>query len=201
MKKPDMPKAVEPPADMVASNEPADAQELTIAEAPQETAAPVRKELKVAALKAKKKYLDRILPESRQAEAPAFAEKIVAVEAASSEEPAETATASIEPAAAPAGEVVSEEAQPAATSRLTGWTVQVASAASEGAALSTYKKMQSRRSVLKGMTPTVVRADLGAKGVFYRVRFGGFDSQKAAQKACSRLKSKGVSCYVSLSNS
>ena len=39
--------------------------------------------------------------------------------------------------------------------------------------------------------------DLGAKGVFYRVRLVGFDTQDDAGRACSKLKSKGVKCYIS----
>ena len=42
----------------------------------------------------------------------------------------------------------------------------------------------------------VVKADLGTKGVFYRVRLHGFDDQNGAKSACSKLKSKGISCFV-----
>jgi cell division protein FtsN len=79
---------------------------------------------------------------------------------------------------------------------LTGWTVQVASAASEDAAWSTWKKMQARHKVLSGKSPAVVKADLGSKGIVYRVRLGGFDEQASAKKACSKLKSGGVSCFI-----
>jgi tetratricopeptide (TPR) repeat protein len=84
------------------------------------------------------------------------------------------------------------ESQP----ELKGWTVQVASAVSEEAAMSVWNKMQSRHKVLSGKTPSIVRADLGAKGIMYRVRLGGFDEQASAKKACSRLKSGGVSCFI-----
>jgi tetratricopeptide (TPR) repeat protein len=86
----------------------------------------------------------------------------------------------------------SEATQPT----LTGWTVQVASAASEDAAWSTWKKMQTRHKVLSGKSPAVVKADLGTKGIVYRIRLGGFDEQASAKKACSKLKSGGVSCFI-----
>ena len=43
----------------------------------------------------------------------------------------------------------------------------------------------------------VVRADLGAKGIYYRLRLGGFENQSEAQGVCGKLKSRGVSCFVS----
>ena len=84
---------------------------------------------------------------------------------------------------------------------VSGWIVQVASAASEDAAWSTWKKMQKRHKALAGQSPVVVRADLGAKGTFYRVRLTGYDSQQAAKSACAKLKSGGVTCYISKASS
>ncbi len=57
--------------------------------------------------------------------------------------------------------------------------------------------MQSRSKVLQSKKPVVVRADLGAKGIVYRVRLGGFETQKSAAKECSALKANGVGCYIS----
>ncbi len=47
---------------------------------------------------------------------------------------------------------------------------------------------------LPGDPPNII---LGTKGVFYRVRLHGFDDQNGAKSACSKLKSKGISCFVS----
>jgi tetratricopeptide (TPR) repeat protein len=93
--------------------------------------------------------------------------------------------------AAATAEVAAEVAE------MTGWAVQIASADTEASAWSTWKKMQGRYSVLKSKSPNVVKADLGTKGVFYRVRLGGFDEQAAAKQACAKLKAGGVSCYIS----
>ena len=67
------------------------------------------------------------------------------------------------------------EERPAPSKKITGWSVQLASATTEDSAWSTWKKMQSRNKALASQKPVVVRADLGAKGVFYRVRLVGFD--------------------------
>jgi tetratricopeptide (TPR) repeat protein len=88
---------------------------------------------------------------------------------------------------------VTEEAPQA----MSGWVVQIASADTESSAWSTWKKMQGRFKVLKSSSPNVVKADLGAKGIFYRVRLGGFDQQASAKQACAKLKAGGVSCYIS----
>ena len=61
--------------------------------------------------------------------------------------------------------------------------------------------MQKRHKALAGQSPVVVRADLGAKGTFYRVRLTGYDSQQAAKSACAKLKSGGVTCYISKASS
>ena len=53
--------------------------------------------------------------------------------------------------------------------------VQVSSQKSEEAALSSYRSLQQRYpNILGSFKPTIVRADLGAKGIYYRVRVGPF---------------------------
>lgn len=136
--------------------------------------------------------------------AAASEEKVLAVE----DVPAEGADAS----AAPAGDVatVADGTQTASAApapdeapvrKITGWSVQLASATTEDSAWSTWKKMQARNKALVAEQPVVVRADLGAKGVFYRVRLVGFDTQDDASRACARLKSRGVKCFISKASS
>ena len=152
---------------------------------------------------AKKKFSDRVPVESATAKAVPVAapesEKILSVEDVPEEAPSQTAEEVTE-AAAPAEAATAAEPSSETTAdavKLTGWSVQLASAATEDAAWSTWKKMKSRHKALASKEPVVVRADLGKKGVFYRVRLVGFDDQGAASSACSRLKAKGVKCYIS----
>lgn len=121
-------------------------------------------------------------------------ETVIAVETVPEDTPAAAPAEAETAAAAP------EESQ-ATTTVVSGWTVQIASATTEKAAWSSWKKMQGRFKVLAGKEPVVVRADLGAKGVVYRVRLVGFDSQSEAGSECARLKAKGVKCFISKSAS
>jgi tetratricopeptide (TPR) repeat protein len=142
-----------------------------------------------------KQFSDRVPQEVQAAvQPPAGAEeKILAVETVPEDPPApatqQVAAAEVE---APAVE------EPAAAARkISGWSVQIASATSEEAAWSTWEKMKARNKALAGKEPVVVRADLGAKGVFYRVRLVGFETQGAANSTCAKLKSRGVKCFIS----
>lgn len=151
-----------------------------------------------------KKILDRVPVE--QAPAPVAAatepeEKIVAIEPVAEEPAADMAVAGAapDPTADAQAEAPAQEAP--AAQKLTGWSVQIASATTEDAAWATWKKMQARYKVLASKEPVVVRADLGAKGTFYRVRLVGFDSQDDAGSACAKLKSKGVKCFISKASS
>ena len=104
----------------------------------------------------------------------------------------------------PLPEVTTEEAPQAAAvgePPANGWSVQIASANSEDGAWSAWKKMLSRHALLTDAQPVVVRADLGSKGIFYRVRLSGFADKNAAKDTCMKLKSKGVACFVSKLNS
>jgi tetratricopeptide (TPR) repeat protein len=141
-----------------------------------------------------KKLTDRVPVESAEtanvvpAAAPAPSEeKVLAVE------PLNDAASE-----APAVETPAEAATPAAADR--GWAVQIASAVSEDAAWSVWKRMKARHKALSAREPIVVRADLGDKGIFYRVRFV-FDNKSDAGSECSRLKSSGVACFVSRASS
>lgn len=158
----------------------------------------------VTATTSKKKFSDRVPVETASAKiipasAPAQeAEKILAVEDVPEEAVAEPVndTPVVVDTAPPTEEAVAAE-PPADAPQLTGWSVQIASAATEDAAWSTWKKMKARNKALASKEPIVVRADLGTKGIFYRVRLVGFNSQGDANSECSKLKSKGVKCYIS----
>jgi tetratricopeptide (TPR) repeat protein len=173
--------------------------------------APVEPPVSIVAAPAAKLFVDRVPleePKVRLASAaPAVPaeEEIIEVEhvpetpepvAEEVAEPEAPETASVEEGQ-PEEPQVEEAADAAPSVPSSAWSVQVASATSEDAAWSTWKKMQTRYGVLKSKKPVVVRADLGAKGIYYRVRLGGFDDQKSAAKECSKLKASGVSCYIS----
>jgi hypothetical protein len=74
--------------------------------------------------------------------------------------------------------------------------VQVSSQRSEDAALSTFRDLQKRfPTILSRYDANLQRADLGARGVYYRVRVGPF-APADAQKVCDALKGAGGDCIL-----
>jgi tetratricopeptide (TPR) repeat protein len=179
VRKPDLPKAVEPTAALVLGGNQPTVQTAT------------------------KLYMDRIEPELSAVEKPAEPGKEIVVESVP-EIPAPVKK--LKPVSKPSIKAEApkvEIADPVVVGSISkppvqsGWAVQLASAVSEDAAWTTWKTMQKRNPALASIKPAVVKADLGAKGTFYRVRLQGFEAQKDAQSACQKLKSKGVACYAS----
>jgi tetratricopeptide (TPR) repeat protein len=200
MHKPDLPKAIEPPEELLAS--PDAGNSVTVAQ-----------NVSPADGNTQKLYLDRLPPVEEPVFSSSAATEVQAGKTiALAEVPAipkkqntkpvlETAAAnqelvdnSIETASiTPAVETPVTKSAPA------GWGVQIASASTEEAAWTTWKNMQKRFKILGDKSPVVVRADLGTKGIFYRVRLTGFDDQNGAKSECKALKTRGVSCFVSKS--
>jgi tetratricopeptide (TPR) repeat protein len=175
VRKPDLPKAVEPSAALLNESE----------------SDPIMTSAVSMPEPVSKKIVDRV---------PVEEEKIVAVEVVEDDDAPETAEPALTEIAEPAEEEVAE-VEPASAPAVEGWSVQVASATSEDGAWSTWKKMKAKHRSLADSKPVVVKADLGTKGIVYRVRLAGFEDQNAAKKSCTKLKSSGVSCYVSKLNS
>jgi hypothetical protein len=78
-----------------------------------------------------------------------------------------------------------------------GYAVQVSSQQSEDEAQSSFRTLQAKYpNLLGGRQPIVRRADLGAKGIYYRTMVGPFASADEATDLCSKLKAAGGSCLV-----
>ncbi len=86
----------------------------------------------------------------------------------------------------------------AATTRSTGgYAVQVTSRRSEAEAQSAYHALQAKfPDQLGEREPIIRRADLGAKGTYYRALVGPFASMEEAARVCSSLKAAGGNCLV-----
>ena len=75
--------------------------------------------------------------------------------------------------------------------------VQVASQRSEADAKTSYRTLQSKYpNVLGGRESFVRRADLGAKGVYYRAMVGPFATGEQAVQFCTSLKAAGGQCII-----
>jgi tetratricopeptide (TPR) repeat protein len=103
----------------------------------------------------------------------------------------------IEPANAPPPEKL-KLAKP----KLEGWTVQLSSQKNEDAAWKFWKTIQTKHAgLLQSKDAMVVEADLGAKGIFYRLRVHKLESKKSANRLCKSLKRRGTACFVSRAKS
>jgi hypothetical protein len=72
------------------------------------------------------------------------------------------------------------------------YVVQVGSKQNQTEALATFADMQQKYpTLLASYRPMVQKADLGAKGVWYRLRIGPIVDKAAATKLCTQLKSQG----------
>jgi hypothetical protein len=86
---------------------------------------------------------------------------------------------------------------PAPASAGGGYAVQVSSQHSEAEVQDSFRALQAKYpDVLGGKQPIIRRADLGAKGIYYRALVGPFASPEEAASMCSSLKAAGGSCLV-----
>ncbi|MFZ3226497.1 MAG: SPOR domain-containing protein [Xanthobacteraceae bacterium] len=107
--------------------------------------------------------------------------------------PARTRTALARPAE-PSPE---ERAEPAPSAATGGYAVQVTSQRSEADAQAEFRTLRTKfPTQFGGREPIIRRADLGAKGVYYRALVGPFASADQAAGMCSSLKAAGGSCIV-----
>ena len=101
---------------------------------------------------------------------------------------------------APKPTVAQASATPAATPAPanTKYVVQVGSKKNQTEALASFADMQQKYpALLASYRPMVQKADLGAKGVWYRLRIGPIPDKTAAAKLCSQLKAQGLpDCLV-----
>ena len=87
-----------------------------------------------------------------------------------------------------------------ATSRFSAsgqFQVQLAALRSREAAQNAWSRYQlTAPDLFYGANLDVQRADLGAKGVFYRLRIGSFADREAAKGFCADVKAAGKDCMV-----
>lgn len=75
--------------------------------------------------------------------------------------------------------------------------IQLGSLRSKALAEREWKRLVSRHgALLQALTLHVKQADLGARGIFYRVQAGPLESVQAANGLCRQLESRKVGCLV-----
>jgi len=77
------------------------------------------------------------------------------------------------------------------------FVVQIGSFRSEDQAKNTWETLRNRLPIiLDKVSADIQRADLGAKGVYFRLRAASFTTRATANQFCASLKAKGQDCIV-----
>lgn len=77
------------------------------------------------------------------------------------------------------------------------YVVQISALRDENSAKAAWRLLERRfPTVLGGHALDIERADLGAKGTWYRVRAAGYETKATAAGACAKLKAGGQDCMV-----
>jgi hypothetical protein len=123
-------------------------------------------------------------------------------QASAASEPAPVQPAPAQPAAPPAPRLAAVP-PPTTVPSSTGsggtgnYLVQVSSQRSENEAQASFRALQAKYpDVLGNLQVVVRRADLGAKGVYYRAMVGPFASNDEAVQLCNSLKAAGGQCLI-----
>jgi hypothetical protein len=103
--------------------------------------------------------------------------------------PAKPVPAAVAPSVAPA---------PTARSAVAGRAVlQIGAYESEEIADGAWAAFRARHGDVAGtLAQDIQRVDLGAKGIWYRLRIGPFSDKGGAAAACEKLKAQGATCFV-----
>ena len=115
------------------------------------------------------------------------------------EEPADPApeTVSVKPQPATSAATTTPRASGAVNAGSGSHVVQVGAFRSNDEAMAQWGRMQTKMGdFLLGKGPDVETADLGDRGVYYRLRVGPFSSSDDAKTYCAGLKERGQDCLV-----
>jgi hypothetical protein len=84
-----------------------------------------------------------------------------------------------------------------AAAQAPGTRLQLGSLRSEDAARQEWERIKRKNSDLLGsLSATPVRADLGDKGVYYRIQAGPIADPAAAERICGELKLRSIGCIL-----
>lgn len=110
--------------------------------------------------------------------------------------PVEAAPAPVESAPAPPVETAPSATAPPAASASGSYVLQIGAYKSEDEANAAWKTYQAKHPAVGGSDSDVKKADLGDKGIWYRLRIGSFATKDAASALCDKLKADGAACML-----
>ena len=78
-----------------------------------------------------------------------------------------------------------------------GWQVQLASVPNQAIAQSMADRLNGPdKDLIEGYVARIVRADLGERGIYFRLRVGFYPDREAAFRACSGFEASGQQCLI-----
>ncbi|MBU6442653.1 MAG: SPOR domain-containing protein [Alphaproteobacteria bacterium] len=141
--------------------------------------------------------LRRAEPEKPKAEPARPVAKTEPAATVAKAEPAKPVAGKIETARPmkPAGEKI-ETAKPVEAAASGGaYVLQIGAYKSEADAKAAWTTYQHRHPLTRGLASDIQKADLGAKGTWYRLRIGSFADKAAAGAFCDKLKADNGGCF------
>lgn len=124
-------------------------------------------------------------------DSPSVADNVDAAAAAETESPPPSSAPTDEPP--PTAQIPATPVDALAGSHV----VQVGSFRSEAEAMADWGRIEGRfEDLLIGKTYNIQSADLGERGVFYRLRIGPFENNDDAQAYCRTLTERGKACLA-----
>jgi cell division septation protein DedD len=88
-------------------------------------------------------------------------------------------------------------APPAPAAAVTGYRLQLGALRSEDAARQEWEKLKKAHGdLLGGLNAAWPRADLGERGIYYRIQAGPVGDVAAAEHLCGELKRRNVGCIL-----
>ncbi len=102
--------------------------------------------------------------------------------------------AAIKPIVKEEAKTVEKVAEPANDGK---WQIQLIASRNKASVEKTWQDLSNKYKDLQQYSHEVQTSDLGAQGIFYRLRAGAFATRDAAAKVCASLKAKGLNdCIV-----
>jgi D-alanyl-D-alanine carboxypeptidase len=86
--------------------------------------------------------------------------------------------------------------QTASTAPISGWAVQIASSPSQSEAFAALVRTGKEASGLLGSANAFIEEFENKGTVYYRARFGGFESKNQAWSTCNALKKQKIDCFA-----
>ncbi len=75
------------------------------------------------------------------------------------------------------------------------WALQIGAYKSHDQAEAAWRIYAHRHAAAASLAHDILRVDLGAKGVWYRLRIGSYVTRIDAIRSCNRLKADGAACF------